>query len=100
MVDSLLDDLLDNLAVVGNDDLVDLERSLDGVDLVVDPFELLEGTALGFDAVIEVKLADVFEQQEKVKDVPLTRRDTTTPSRQYPTRQTRRCTCNQCCQGQ
>jgi len=47
------DNLLDDLAIVGNDDLVDLERGLDGVDLLVDPLELFEGTALGFDAVGE-----------------------------------------------
>lgn len=39
------------MALIVKDDLVDLEGSLDGVGLVVDPFELLEGTALGLDAV-------------------------------------------------
>ncbi len=43
-------DLLGDLAVVGEDDLVDGLGGLDGVGLVVDPLELLEGTALGLDA--------------------------------------------------
>ncbi len=45
------DNLLGDLAIVGEDDLVDVEGGLDGVGLVVDPLELLEGAALGLDTV-------------------------------------------------
>lgn len=38
---------LGDLAVLGQHDRVDLERGLDGVGLVVDPLELLEGATLG-----------------------------------------------------
>lgn len=44
-------DLLRDLAVSLDHDLVDLDRCLDGLRLVVDPLELLECTALGFDTV-------------------------------------------------
>lgn len=47
----LINNLLHDLAIISKDDLVDLERGLDGVGLVVDPLELLEGAALGFDTV-------------------------------------------------
>lgn len=45
------DHLLRHLAVGLHDHLVDLKGCLDGVRLVVDPFELFEGAALGLDAV-------------------------------------------------
>lgn len=44
------DNLLRNLSVGLDHYLVDLERGLDGLHLVVHPLELLEGTTLGFDA--------------------------------------------------
>jgi hypothetical protein len=51
LANNLLGNLLDDLAVVGEDNLVDMEGGLDGVGLVVDPLELLEGAALGLDTV-------------------------------------------------
>jgi len=39
-----------------NDDLVDLEGSLDGVFLRVHPLEFLEGSALGLNAVVVLAL--------------------------------------------
>lgn len=42
---------LNDGTIVSEDDLIDLERGLDGVGLVVDPVKLLEGAALGFNAV-------------------------------------------------
>ena len=43
----LIDGLND--VTIAHHNLVDFERSLDGVGLVVHPFKLLKGTALGFD---------------------------------------------------
>jgi hypothetical protein len=51
LANNLLGNLLDDLAVVGEDNLVDMEGGLDGVGLVVDPLELLEGAALRLDTV-------------------------------------------------
>lgn len=47
----LSDNLLGDFAIVGKDDLVDLERGLDGIRLVVDPFELFDGAPLRLDTV-------------------------------------------------
>lgn len=45
-----VDDLLRDLSVGLDNHLLDLLRSLDGLGLVVNPLELLEGTALGLNA--------------------------------------------------
>lgn len=42
--------LFNNVTIRRHRDLVSLEGSLDGVLLVVNPFELLQGSALGFDS--------------------------------------------------
>lgn len=42
--------LFNDVTIRRHRDLVSLEGSLDGVLLVVDPFELLQGSALGFDS--------------------------------------------------
>ncbi len=70
----LEDDLLDDLAIVGEDDLVDVEGGLDGVGLVVDPLELLEGAALGLDTV-ELGLIEAKAKGNSGSDQH-TRRDT------------------------
>lgn len=49
----LSNDSLRHVAVGLDDDLLDLEGGLDGVGLVVDPFELLESAALGLDTVTQ-----------------------------------------------
>jgi len=43
------DDLLRDTTIGLDNNLVDLERRLDGIGLVVHPFKLLEGTALRLD---------------------------------------------------
>lgn len=46
----IINDLLSNGAVDLHHDLVDVQGGLDRMGLVVNPFELLEGAALGLDA--------------------------------------------------
>lgn len=48
---SLVGDLLDDVSIGLDNDLVDLERGLDGLGLLVDPFEFLEGTTLRFNTI-------------------------------------------------
>lgn len=62
-------DLLCNSTIGSNDDLVDFERSLDGVGLVVDPFELFEGTSLRLDTVRVSTVAQNSEVKEG-KNIP------------------------------
>jgi hypothetical protein len=38
-----------NRAILAEDDLLNLEGGLDGVGLIIDPFELLQCAAVGFD---------------------------------------------------
>lgn len=56
LVVCVIHDLLCNRAISLHDDLVDVKRGLDRVGLVVNPFELLKGTALGLDALREGKV--------------------------------------------
>lgn len=46
-------DLFCDLAIGLDNDLVDFDGGLDRLGLVVDPFELFEGTALGLDTVVK-----------------------------------------------
>lgn len=45
----IIGDLLGDATVSLDDDLLDMQRGLDGLGLLVDPFEFFEGTALRFD---------------------------------------------------
>lgn len=64
MLQLLDNNLLRNLAIVGENDLVDLERSLDGVGLVVNPFKLLDGAALRLDT-IEITCQQGVEESQR-----------------------------------
>ena len=53
---SLVGDLLDDVSIGLDNNLVDLERGLDGLGLLVNPLEFLQRTTLGFDT-IRVRIA-------------------------------------------
>ena len=60
----MIHNLLGDLSVGLDNNLVDLEGGLDGAGLFVDPVQLLEGAALGLDAVGREKLLVLFTKEE------------------------------------
>lgn len=64
--DLSLGDLLGNGTVGLDDDLVDVEGGLDGLGLLVDPFELFEGTTLRFDTVTVMLVPFLMESGRTV----------------------------------
>jgi hypothetical protein len=52
-----IDNLLRHLSISLYNNLLDVLRGLDRLGLVVDPLKLLEGSALGLDAEVDIMLA-------------------------------------------
>lgn len=74
LVACLSNDSFGHMAVGLDDDLFDFEGGLDGVGLVVDPFELLESTPLGFDTIVE-RVSDLcaclrMSRERNTKNIP------------------------------